>query len=153
LFQPAPDREYVQVDPGSISVVYQSVNSVSVALPGLSAAMARAVIVGYKLESKRYAVVVALHLVDAGKHLLFMHDDPHLDPGGARRAATEAISFVESMGFFVENASWKDLDPVAQRELLANLLVFQPPTAEAKKKEAEALVDPRTKLARLLVQF
>jgi hypothetical protein len=150
MFRAAPEREYVQVDPSAVSVVYQSVNSVNVLLPGESSAMARAAIVGYKLESKRYAVVVALHLVDSRRHLIFVHDNAHLDPDGARQAAGEAISFVESMGFFVENSGWKDLDRVAQRELLAGMLVFQPPAA---RKEQEKVVDPRTKLARLLVQF
>lgn len=150
MFQLAPEREYVQVDPSAVAVVYHSVNSASVLLPGQPSAIARAVIVGYKRESKRYSVVVALHLVESKRHLLFAHDNPNLDPDGARAAATEAISFVESMGFFVENSGWKDMDPVAQRELLASMLVFQPP---AGKKAAEKIVDPRTKLARLLVQF
>ncbi len=46
---------------------------------------------------------------------------------------------------------WRDLDPVARIELLAGLKVFQPPVKAAVERARP--VDPRTKLARLLVQL
>jgi hypothetical protein len=122
-----------------------------VLLPGQPSALSRAFIVGYRVEAKRYAVAVALHLVNEKRHLVFAHEDAGLDPDGARLAATEAIAFTESMGFFMENIGWKDLDPIAQREMLAGMLVFQPP--EGTRDEQPKVIDPRTKLARLLVQF
>lgn len=146
----APDLDFLRIDASSISVVYQSVNSASVLLPGRPSAVARAYVIGHKLESRRYAVLVALHLIDEKRHLFFTQSPEGLDPEEARSAATEGIAFAESMGFFLENASWKSLDPVEQRELMAGMKVFQPPEVP---KEQPKVVDPRTKLARLLVQF
>lgn len=150
MYKLAPEIDFLRIDQSAISVVYQSVNSASVLLPGQSSVLARAYVIGHKLESRRYAVLVALHLTEQKRHLFYLHDEGELDPEGARLAATEAIAFAESMGFFMENADWRNLDVVDQRELLAGMQVFQPPEPP---KEAPKVVDPRTKLARLLVQF
>jgi hypothetical protein len=151
MFQENPQLTFVQIAPDTISALYQSVNTATVVLSGQPPALASAVIVGHRIASRRYGVVLALHLSEARKHLIFTHQDGGLDPAGAREAAEEAIGFVESMGFMMENAGWKDLDPVAQRERLAALKVFQPPEGSA--EEGPKVLDPRTKLARLLVQF
>lgn len=151
MFQLDLTRRFIQVPPESVSVLYQSVNNASVLLPGQPSAQASAVVVGYRIESKRYGVMVGLHLVDSRRHLIYAHDDGGLDPEGARTAAHEAIAFVESMGFFMENTGWKDLDALARRECMVSLKVFQPP--DEPSEAPRAVVDPRTKLARLLVQF
>jgi len=148
-----PVHLFIQLPPEAISALYHSVNSVSVLLPGEASAIATAVIIGYRMEPKRFGVVIALHLVEARRHLIYTHDDDGLDHDGARAAAQEAIAFTESMGFFMENAGWKDLDPVQQRERLAGVRVFQPPEVTAQAAQASKIVDPRTKLARLFVQF
>jgi hypothetical protein len=144
-------RRFIQVPQDSISVLYQSVNNASVLLPGQPSAQASAVVVGFRIESKVYGVLVGLHLVESKRHLIYVHEDAGLDPDGARTAAHDAITFVESMGFFMENSGWKDLDPVARRERMVSLKVFQPP--EEPSEAPKPVVDPRTKLARLLVQF
>jgi hypothetical protein len=150
MFQHDPTRLFVQVPPDSISALYQSSNTASVAVPGQPQALASAIIIGHRLASRVYGVMLALHLHESHRHMVFVHPDQGLDPEGARQAAQEAISFVESMGFMMENAGWKDLDPVARRERLAALKVFQPPEGT---EEIPKVTDPRTKLARLLVQF
>jgi hypothetical protein len=146
-------RSYVPVDPGAIIALYQSVNSSSVLVPGQpSAAMARAVVAGHRLASGAFDVVIGLHLPDTARHLVFASDLGELDGEGARDAARDAIQFVEAMGFFMENANWRQLDEVARVELVASLKVFQPPPAAVVEAQAK-VVDPRTKLARLLAQF
>ena len=93
MFKLAPEIDFLRVDQPAISVVYQSVNSASVLLPGQPSMVARAYVIGHRLESRRYAVLVALHLTEQKRHLFFVHDEPELDPEGARSAATEAIAF------------------------------------------------------------
>lgn len=152
MFELDPAREFLQLDPASIVALYQSVNNTSVLLPGEPSQMAKAVICAAKGEGG-YQLSIALHLIDSGRHLVYVqHDTPWLDKEGARVAAEEAIVFVESMGFFTENAHWRDLDRIARVELLALLKVFQPPP-ERIVEEVKKVVDPRVKLARLLVQF
>lgn len=150
MFRFDPTRAYVNVPQGMISALYHSQNNAAVALPGQPAALAKAIVVGYKLDARLFGVVIALHLVDTGRHLIYGHDDKGLDPTGARTAAQEAIAFVEAMGFFMENAKWRDVPPAARAELLASLKVFDPPLVTT---EEPKVLDPRTKLARLLVQL
>ncbi len=140
----------MNVPPENISALYHSQNNAPVALPGQPAAIAKAIVIGYKLDARLFGVIIAMHLVDTGRHLVYTHDDKGLDPMGARAAAQEAIAFVEAMGFIMENAKWRDASPAAKAELRANLKVFDPPVVTA---EDTRVVDPRTKLARLLVQL
>lgn len=155
MFQPDPSSDFLMVDPSSIVALYKSVNITTVSLPGLPSAPAKAVVVGYKVQdpagAQAFHVKLALHLVDTGRHVTYVLPEPWLDAPGARDAAKAAIAFIESMGFFSENVNWRNLDPVAQAELVASLKVFQPPLAAA--EAGRKVVDPRVKLARLLVQF
>lgn len=150
MFQLAPEETFVRVDPASILSLHVSVNAMQVLLPGRPSALAQAVVVGFR-EGPGFGVLLALHLTEAGEHLVYRHDGGLLDGDGARVAAAEGLEYAESMGFFMEPQSWRELDPVARIELLAGLKVFQPPVKAAVERARP--VDPRTKLARLLVQL
>jgi hypothetical protein len=152
MFQLDPQRTYLQVAPTQVAALYHSVNTTSVLVPGQPQAQARAVVCAWKDESGGYFVAIALHVPDGGRHLVYLPDGGALDGEGAREAAKEALQFAESMGFFMENLQWRQLDAAAQAERVAELKVFEPPPA-AKVEEAKAVVDPRTRLARVLVQF
>jgi hypothetical protein len=150
VFRFDPNRPYVNVPQERISALYQSQNNAPVALPGQPAALAKAIVIGYKLDARLFGVMIALHLLDSGRHLIFAHEDKGLDPMGARTAAQEAIAFVEAMGFLMENVKWRDVPAAARADLLGNLKVFDPPVVT---NEEPKVLDPRTKLARLLVQL
>lgn len=151
LFQPDSSRTFIDVDPAHVAALYQSVNQTTVLVPGEASAMARAVVVGHR-SAGGFDVVIGLHLVDAGRHLVFRRSDPStLDGEGARDAARDALAFVESMGFFMENVNWKQLEAADRGDLLAQLKVFAAPPGRV--VEARRSTDPRTKLARLLVQL
>lgn len=151
LFQPEPSLTFLDVDPAHLAALYQSVNQTAVLVPGEASAMARAVVVGHR-QADGFDVVIGLHLVESGRHLIFRRGDPStLDGEGARDAARDALAFVESMGFFMENVNWKQLGPDDRVQLLAELKVFAPPPARV--AETRRSSDPRTKLARLLVQL
>lgn len=150
MFTLDPTRTYLDVAPAAIAALYQSVNQTQVLLPGAPAAMATAVVAGHRVDAG-FRVDIGLHLPESNRHIVWRHDGGLLDGEGARDAAREALGFVESMGFFMENVNWKLLDPVGQRELVVQLKVFQPPAAvEVEPKRPQ---DPRARLARLLAQF
>lgn len=152
MFQAAPDQPFLQLDPTTIVALYHSVNVTSVLLPGRSSEPARAVVVGHRGLAGGFAVHAVLHFPGSGQHLVYVHDEPVLDAEGARTAAQEALQFAESMGFFMETLGWKELDPVARAELVGQLKVFQPPPPSAADERRRPL-DPRARLARLLVQL
>lgn len=151
MFRFDAERTHLAVDPTAIIALYQSVNTAQVAQPGVPTASARAVIVGHRLPDG-FDVIIGLQLTNDERHLVFTHDLGQLDRAGARQAAKEALAFAESMGFFMENVSWRELDPAARRERFQALKVFEPPPQKS-RSEAKLVVDPRTRLARLLAQL
>lgn len=151
-FQHDPSRSFLEVDPADVAALYQAVNQVTVVVPGETSATAQAVVVGHRAVDG-FEVVIGLHLVASGRHLVFNRGAvPVLDGEGARDAAREALAFVESMGFFMENANWSQLADADRTELLERLKVFAPP-AERVLDNIPRAADPHTMLARLLVQF
>lgn len=152
MFTLDPQRTHLQATPEQIVALYHSVNTTSVLVPGQTQARASAVVCGSKVDGG-FEVAVALHLPESSRHLVYRHDAPVLDAEMARDAARDAIQFAESMGFFMENLSWRLLEPPAQAELMAGLKVFQPPPEAPAAQPSQKVVDPRTRLARVLVQF
>lgn len=151
VFKLDPSRLLIEVDPADVAALYQSVNQVTVVVPSETSAAAQAVVVGHR-ASDGFDVVIGLHLVTSGRHLVFNRgDQPVLDGEGARDAAREALAFVESMGFFMENANWNQLPGSERTELLDRLKVFSPPAERV--IDTQSTLDPQTMLARLLVQF
>ena len=151
LFQPDPSRAFLDVEPSQVAALYQSVNQTTVLVPGETSAMARAVVVGHRVGAG-FEVDIGLHLVESGRHLVFSRGDAApLDGEGARDTARDALAFVESMGFFMENVNWKQLGAADRTEVLDQLKVFEAPPERV--TEQKRPVDPRTRLARLLVQF
>lgn len=146
-----PSRPFIDVPRRDIAALYESVNQASVLVPGQTNAPAKAVVVGHRMGAG-FEVVVGLHVVSSGHHLVFTRGDAApLDSEGARNAARDALAFVESMGFFMENANVAQLPPEEREELLERLAVFSPPSARAVTQERKS--DPLSKLARLLVQL
>lgn len=150
-FQLDPSRSFVDVDPADVAALYQSVSQVTVVVPGESSATAQAVVVGHRAVDG-FEVVIGLHLIASGRHLVFNRGSaPVLDGEGARDAARSALAFVESMGFFMENANWSQLSVTDRAALLEQLKVFSAPAERV--IDTQSAVDPQTMLARLLVQF
>lgn len=151
LFQHDPSSSFLGVDPVDVAALYQSVNQATVVVPGETSAMAQAVVVGHRAVDG-FEVVIGLHLVASGRHLVFNRgNEPVLDGEGARDAAREALTFVESMGFFMENVNWSQLPDTDRTELLEQLKVFSAPAERV--IDTHSTDDPQTMLARLLVQF
>lgn len=153
MFTPDSRRTWLDIEPDEVVALYRSVTQVSVLLPGQPSALAHAVVVGYRPPGG-FAVALALHLTDSGKHLVYRHDEEVLDAAKARTAAQEALAFVEEMGFLMENVAWRDLPAEERQETLSSLKVFAPPADVTKATDGgRPPADPRSQLARLLSQF
>lgn len=149
MFSIDPARTHLAIDPAAVVALYRSVNQVHVAVGG-AAGTARAVIVGHRAAGGAFAVHLALHLPEVRRTAVYVQDGPPLDAADAREAGEEAIAFLESMGFFLESVGWDALGLEGRAALWEGLGVFAPPPVE---EDEHQVVDPRTTLARLLVQL
>lgn len=107
-----------------VVALYQSINQPHLAIPGKQAGPAQAFIVGLR-GAGGFAVFVYLFLMEVGDCAVYLSEHRNLTPEQYRDEEAEAMAFVESMGFMVDNMNFRGLPPAQQDEMLRTLPVFQ----------------------------
>jgi hypothetical protein len=113
--------------------LYQSLNSPHLAIPGKQAGPAQAYILGLR-GSGGMAVFVYLYLAQAGDCAVYVSGKKPVQKAPEFQSLeSEAMAFVESMGFMMDNLNFRQLSKEGQAELLRSLPVFrkEPPKAKA----------------------
>lgn len=139
--------------------LYQSINSPHLAIPGKQAGPAQAFIVGVRAASG-FGIFVYLYLAEVGDCAVYASDQRNLTPEQFRDEEAEAIGFVESMGFMMDNLNFANLQPDQKEEILRTLPPFvgasvkaQQQSPGASPQQAEAKKSPVTLLGRILSSF
>jgi hypothetical protein len=138
-----------------ILALYQSINSPHLAIPGKPAGPAQAFVVGLR-GANGFAVFIYLYLVEAMDCAVYVPDRRNLGPEEYQQDEAEALGFVESMGFMMDNAHFRSQPVEQQDELLRTLPVFfKDPklVPSAAKSRAEEKRTAATNLGRLLAAF
>ena len=137
-----------------VAALYQSINTPHVAIPGKQAGPAQAFIVGVRTGGG-FNIFVYLHLAEAKDCAVYLSDRRNLAPDQYREEEAEALGFVESMGFMMDNANFHNLAPDDQDELIRRLPVFQkdPRAAGPARAAPEAEKSPQSALAKLFSAF
>jgi hypothetical protein len=104
--------------------LYQSINQPHVAIPGKQAGPAQAFILGVR-GSSGFAIFVYLYLAEVGDCAVYPSERRNLSSEDYAAEEQEAIGFVESMGFMMDNTNFRALPPAQQDELVKTLPVFQ----------------------------
>lgn len=104
--------------------VYTSMNQPHLAIPGKQAGLAQAYIVGLR-GSAGLAVFVYLYLGEVGDCAVYVPDRRNLSVDEFASEENEALGFVESMGFIMDNLNFRTLSTPDQEQLLKTLPVFQ----------------------------
>ncbi len=113
----------IPVNEDQVAALYQSINAPHLAIPGKHAGPAKAFIVGVRTPSG-FAVVVYLHLPDSADCAVYSSGERNLTPEQYQEEEAEALSFVESMGFMVDNMNFRGMPLEDQEEMLRALPVF-----------------------------
>lgn len=136
--------------------VYQSINQPHLAVPGKQAGPAQAYIVGLR-GSSGISVFVYLFLAQTLDCAVYVPERRNVPPDAWAEAEADALGFVESMGFMMDNLNFRSLPVADQDALLRSLPVFQKdprlaqsPGAEHREAQAGGVQNP---LARLLGAF
>ena len=135
--------------------LYQSINSPHLAIPGKPAGPAQAFVVGLR-GSGGFAVFIYLYLAEAQDCAVYVPGRRNASPEQYQQDEAEALGFVESMGFMMDNANFRGLPASSQDELLKTLPVFfkEPKLVPGQgKRRADEKRTASTNLGRLLASF
>jgi hypothetical protein len=139
-----------------VIVLYQSINSPHLAIPGKPAGPAQAFILGLRGPGG-FAVFIYLYLAEAQDCAVYVPGRRNASPEEFQQDESEALGFVESMGFMMDNLNYRGLAAEQQDELLRTLPVFQKDprqvASQGKKTRAEEKRTASTNLGRLLASF
>ena len=125
MFELREDIKLIQTARESIVAIIESINQPMVAARGQAAEPAKAYIVGVRNASGLFSVYVYLYLVNLRECLIYLHDPPEIQMEAYHDTELEALGFVESMGFMVDNLNFRNMQPEQQVELMTSMPCFQ----------------------------
>jgi len=113
--------------------LYQSLNAPHLAVPGRRAGPATGYVLGLRGPSG-FAVFVYLYLAESGECAVYVPSAGTVTAEAYQAEEAEALSFVESMGFIMDNLNFRGRPPEEQDELIRTTPAFQreppPPSSE-----------------------
>jgi len=112
--------------------LYQSLNQPHLAVPGKSAGPATAYVLGLRGPSG-FAVFVYLYLSDSGECAVYVPSSGTVPADKYQAEEAEALGFVESMGFIMDNLNFRGRPADEQEMFIHSAPVFQrePPAPSA----------------------
>jgi hypothetical protein len=139
---------------GQVLALHLSLNTPHVAIPGKQAGPAQAFVVALR-GGQGAGVFVYLYLVEAGDCAVYVSERRVQSADELREDEGDALGFVESLGFMMDNANWSQVAPAQQDEWLKTLPVFfkDPNQVPAVKARAEEKRNVATTLGRFLAAF
>jgi len=137
-----------------ILALHTSLNTPHVAIPGKQAGPAQAFVVGLR-GAQGAAVFVYLYLSEAEDCAVYLSGRRNMTGDEYRDDEGDALAFVESLGFMMDDANWRAQPPEQQDEMLKTLPVFfkDPKLVPAVKARAEEKKNVTTTLGRFLAAF
>jgi hypothetical protein len=71
-----------------------------------------------------FSIYVGLFLPKSGENVVYVHDRRQLTVDEYGEVEVEALQFLESMGFMLDNLNFRNLSPQAQAETLKRIPLF-----------------------------
>ncbi len=124
MFQPDPRISFLEVRQEEIMAIIESINHPHIGVPGHEPQATRATIVGLRNADASFSVFIALYLESSVANVVYVNDRARFDLQTYPEIEAEALMFMESMGFMVDNAHYRTLDPARQLELIDRLPCF-----------------------------
>ncbi|MFT3706974.1 MAG: social motility TPR repeat lipoprotein Tgl [Archangium sp.] len=113
--------------------LYQSLNAPHLAIPGRKAGPAMAFVLGLRGPSG-FAVFVYLYMQQSGESAVYVPSSGTVPAEQFQGEEAEALGFVESMGFIMDNLNFRGRPPDEQDTIIRTMPVFMrepPPPAAA----------------------
>ena len=137
-----------------VIALHTSLNSPHLFIPGKPAGPAQAFILGLR-GSTGFATFIYLYLSEAADCAVYVSGKRNTSFEEYLGEEAEALAFVESMGFMMDNSNWRSMAQATQEELLKTLPVFfrDPKQVPAVAKKVEEKRNAASTLGRFLAAF
>lgn len=119
--------DHIPARRGHVVVLYESINQPQVNIPGYGVAPTGAFILGTQNDRGAFTVFVYLHQPQTSAVLIYVSEPRSLGAEQLRREELEAIQFLESMGFMVDDVQFAQLSPAQQEAVIERVPLFWPP--------------------------
>ncbi len=141
-----------------VASLHQSINAPHVAIPGKQPGAAQAFIAGLRVGGGMRAFVY-LYLAENADCAVYVSERGVVPAAQYADEEAEALAFVESLGFMMDDARFRTLPPAQQEELMRTLPVFLKdpslvaPSGAGPRSRAEEKRSAAAQLGRLLASF
>lgn len=153
-FNPEPSITWVPVAREHLVALVESINQPQVSIPGKTPQQVVGHLAGVRNANGTFSIYVSLHLPKTGENVVYVHERRQLGVDAYRDVELEALQFLESMGFMLDNLNFRNLAPDVQDRTLQRIPLFSPrPPAAAPGASAAAPGPDPSRLARLLASF
>lgn len=125
MFTPAPELRRVHASADRVVAIIESINTPNVVIPGCDAEPTQAFIVGVRNPDATFSVMIYLYQTQSFRPAIYVSSPRAVPLAQYPEVEAEAIGFVESMGFMVDNLNFRRLTPVQQADVMERLPVFQ----------------------------
>ncbi|HYG67023.1 MAG TPA: hypothetical protein VD838_05165 [Anaeromyxobacteraceae bacterium] len=158
MFQPDPSIQFIPATREQVFAVVESINQPPVSLPGKPAQPVSGHLCGIRNGNGTFSIYVVLNVPRTGENVVYVHDRRQLGAEAYRDVEVEALQFLESMGFMLDNLNFRNLSAAVQDETLARIPAFSPPRAAPAAAgphpvAREASPADASRVARLLASF
>ena len=154
MFSIDPAIERLPAKRENVVAIIESVNQPHVGIPGKTPQPAKAYVCGLRNSNATFSLFVFMLLTKTNETVVYVFHERQFPLESYRDAEADALQFVESMGFMVENLNFRNQPAGIQEELLQRIPAFAAapvaPPAPPAVAPGEA---PGERLARLLAAF
>lgn len=153
MFKLAPELKSIAVPIDRVAAVIEGLGTPSVAIPGFDAEPTRSCVVGVRNLDSSFSLLIHLFQPESERAAIYMSDPRSFPLAHFSSYASEAVQFIESMGFLVDDLNFGKLSPDKRSEIVKRLPAFHeakpPPRKVASFDELEDLGDEGVQLQQL----
>lgn len=128
---------HLGIHPEQVVAVYESINAPNISIPELGTEPCQAYVVGIRLPSTAFTVAVYLHLQSTNRSCVYAPQPFEVAFEHYSTLEAQALQFVESMGFMLDNLHFRTLPPAQVDQLTRSLPFFFEIPPRRGPKEAE----------------
>jgi hypothetical protein len=156
-FKPEPSITWVPATREQVVAIVESINQPQVQIPGKASQQVFGHLCGIRNGNGSLSLYVGLFLPKTGENVVYVHDRRQLTVDEYRDVEVEALQFLESMGFMLDNLNFRNLSPEAQAETLKRIPLFSQTPAVSLTPTGPVAARPAAtdaaRVARLLSSF
>ncbi len=124
MFKPEPGVTFVPTTREQVVAIVEGINQPQVSIPGKPSQQVSGHLCGIRNGNGSFSIYVGLFLPSPGENVVYVHDRRQLTADEYPDVEVEALQFLESMGFMLDNLNFRNLSPEAQAETLKRIPLF-----------------------------